>query len=271
MKTDVLIHPAALVSAEAHLEAGVCVGPFAVIEGKTRIGSGSQIGAHAVIKRFTSIGRDNRIHEHVILGGEPQDVHFQGEESRLEIGDNNIIREGVTIHRATGKDQATRVGDDNFLMGYAHLAHNCEISDHVTVANNGTLAGHVRLESGAFISGGVVIHQYCRIGRIAMVGGNSKIVQDVLPFFITDGVPGRVRGVNVVGLRRAGIRASQLKVLKEAYHILLTRGMPLEEALEKMSQLDEPLVKELIAFARASERGFCHAERRGDEAANGAE
>jgi UDP-N-acetylglucosamine acyltransferase len=253
------IHPTAVVGTSARLAAGVSVGPFAVIEDDTEVGAGTEVRAHAVIKRFTQLGEGNAVHEGAILGGEPQDVSFAGAATRLRIGSGNRIREGVTVHRATRPGGETVVGSGCFLMAYAHVAHECVIGDGAILANNVALAGHVDIGARAFLSGGVVVHQFCRVGRLAMVGGNSKIVQDCLPFVITDGVPGRARGLNVVGLRRAGAAAAQLRALKEAYRLLLRSSLPLASALERMSALGDPWVDELAAFARSAKRGFHHA------------
>jgi UDP-N-acetylglucosamine acyltransferase len=260
-RADALIHPTALVSPEAELESGVVIGPFAVVEGQTRIGAGSQIGAHCVIKRFTSMGTGNRVYEHAVLGGEPQDVGFRGEESYVVIGDENVIREGVTIHRAQGAAKATVIGSRNYLMGHVHIAHNCEISDRVGIANGTALAGHVRVENDAYISGQVGIVERCRIGRRAMVVGLSGVGQDVLPFCTAVGAPAGLVGLNLRGLRRARIQASQIRNLKLAYRLLSARGPALEESLEAVARLRDPLVDELIVFVRSSTRGFCRARR----------
>ncbi|HET7746028.1 MAG TPA: acyl-ACP--UDP-N-acetylglucosamine O-acyltransferase, partial [Vicinamibacteria bacterium] len=217
------VHPTALVDPSARLAAGVRIGPFAVVEADTVLGARTEIRAHAVVKRFTSLGEDNVVHEGAVLGGEPQDVHFQGADSFVRIGHRNRIREGVTVHRATTPDGATVIGSDCFLMACAHVAHDCHLADRVIMANNTALAGHVHIGERAFLSGGVVVHQFCRIGRLAMVGGNAKVVQDCLPFVITDGLPARARGLNVVGLRRAGVPATRVRLLKEAFR-LLARG-----------------------------------------------
>jgi UDP-N-acetylglucosamine acyltransferase len=250
------IHPTAIVSDAARLGANVRVGPYAVIEPETVIGPGCEIRAHAVIKRFTTLGPSNIVYEGAVLGGEPQDLGFAGGESFLRIGARNHIREGVTMHRGTEPQSSTDVGSDCFIMAYAHVAHNCALGDRVIVANNVALAGHIEIGERAFISGGVVVHQFCRIGRLAMIGGNSKIVQDCLPFVITDGVPGSARGLNVVGLKRAGVKASELQDLKRAYRVLLRSELPLEEALARLDAEASPLVKDLSSFARGARRGF---------------
>ena len=227
--------------------------PTAVIEDNVEIGPDCEIGAYAVIKRYTRLGARNRIYEHAVVGGEPQDVKYRGERSYLEIGDDNIIREFCTLHRANGEDQTTRVGSRNFLMVGCHVAHNCLIGDDNIFANEVALAGHILVEDHVFISNNVGAHQFVRFGRHAMVGGKSKIVQDVLPFFITDGNPPRLRGVNSVGLRRAGFSESARRALKEAYRILFRSGIPLEEALNQRAP-DEN-VSHLINFIRGSKRG----------------
>jgi UDP-N-acetylglucosamine acyltransferase len=257
------VHPTAIVSPDAHLGRDVTVGPYAVIEEATRIGDGCEIRAHAVVKRFTTLGAGNRVHEGAVLGGEPQDLSFRHVETGLRIGDRNVIREGVTIHRSTKEGGTTVVGSDCFLMAYVHVAHDNHIGDRVILANNVMLAGHVEVGEQAFLGGGSGVHQFCRVGRLAMVGGNAKVVQDCLPFAITDGHPARARGLNVVGLRRAGVTASQLRTVEEAYHILLRAGLRLETALVAMAALGDPLVDELAAFVRSSKRGFAHAHRRG--------
>lgn len=260
------IHPTALVSEGARLGAGVVVGPYAVVEPDTVVGDACEIRAHAVVKRFTTLGVGNVVHEGAVLGGEPQDLAFEGGPSALQIGDGNAIREGVTIHRAARPDGQTLVGSGCFIMAYAHIAHDCRLGDQVILANNVALAGHVEIGDRAFLSGGVVVHQFSRIGRLAMIGGNSKVVQDCLPFVITDGAPARARGLNVVGLRRAGIAASRIRALKEAYRLLLRSTLPLEAGLSRMIELGDPLVDELVAFARASKRGIARARRRHEPA-----
>lgn len=254
------IHPTAIVSPEARLGSGVVVGPYAVIEDDTSVGEGTEIRAHAIVKRFTSLGAHNTVHEGAVLGGEPQDLAFGGEESRLLIGHGNRIREGVTIHRGS-PDSSTVIGSECLLMASVHIAHDDHIGDGVIMANNVALAGHVHVGDRAFLSGGVGVHQFCRVGRLAMVGGNSKIVKDCLPFVITDGVPGRARGLNLVGLRRAGVGEAQVRALKEAYRLLLRSALPVEEALTRMAGVADPLVDEVIAFVQSSKRGFSRAGR----------
>jgi UDP-N-acetylglucosamine acyltransferase len=261
------IHATALLGEGARLGEGVVLGPFAVVEDGAVVGDRCEVRAHAVVKRFTTLGCDNTVHEGAVLGGEPQDLGFTGAATALVIGNGNRIREGVTMHRSTRPGSATIVGSECFIMAYAHVAHDDRIGDHAVIANNVALAGHVEVGERAFLSGGVVVHQFCRVGRLAMIGGNSKVVQDCLPFVITDGVPARARGLNVVGLRRAGFRASDLRALKEAYRLLVRAALPLAEALERLAALQSPLADEMAAFVRASKRGFAHARKGGGEAA----
>jgi UDP-N-acetylglucosamine acyltransferase len=262
------LNPTSSVSPDARLGADVSVGPYAVIENDTEIGEGSDIRSHAVIKRFTTLGPRNIVHEGAVLGGEPQDLGFIDCRSYLRIGSNNRIREGVTIHRGTQQESATVVGSNCFIMANAHVAHNCRLGDGVIVANNVALAGYVDIQDQVFISGGVVIHQFCRIGRLAMIGGNSKIVQDCLPFVITDGAPGRACGLNVVGLRRAAFKSGGIQNLKEAYRLLLRSGLSLTEALATLENFGDPQVSQLVDFIRNSSRGFCHEERKEQRAKN---
>ena len=235
--------------------------PTAIIEDNVEIGPDCEIGAYAVIKRFTRIGARNRIFEHAVIGGEPQDVKFKGETSYLEIGDDNLIREFCTLHRANGPGESTRIGSRNFFMVGVHVAHNCVIGDDNTFANEVALAGHITIEDHVFLSNGVGAHQFVRMGRHAMIGGKSKIVQDVLPFFITDGNPPRVRGVNSVGLRRSGFNEDERRALKDAYRILFRSALPLQNALQTLDELEDEHVAHLANFIRGSKRGFVRAEK----------
>jgi UDP-N-acetylglucosamine acyltransferase len=237
----------------------MAIHPTAVIEDNVEIGPDCEIGAYAVIKQFTKIGARNRIFEHAVLGGEPQDVKFKGEPSYLEIGDDNLIREFCTFHRANGEGATTRVGSRNFFMVGVHVAHNCIIGDDNVFANDVALAGHIEIEDHVFLSNNVGAHQFVRMGRYAMVGGKSKIVQDVLPFFITDGNPPRLRGVNSVGLRRAGFSEEVRRALKDAYRTLFRSSISLEDALQQLAQVDDEHVSHLLSFIRGSKRGFIRA------------
>jgi UDP-N-acetylglucosamine acyltransferase len=256
------IHESAIISASAKLGERIAIGPYAVIEDEVELGDDCEIAAHAVIKKFTKLGRRNRVYENAVLGGEPQDVKFKNERSYLEVGDDNLIREFCTLHRASGTDEITRLGSRNFLMIGVHIAHNCDIGDDNIFANGAALAGHIKVEDHVFLSNNAGAHQFVRMGRYAMVGGKSKIVQDVLPFFTTDGNPARVRGLNSVGLKRAGLSPESRVQLKRAYRLLFRSNLPLVEALEQISSLQDPNVDHLVQFIRDSQRGFTHAERR---------
>jgi len=233
--------------------------PTAIIEDNVEIGPDCEIAAYAVIKRYTRLGTRNRVFEHAVIGGEPQDVKFRGEASYLEIGDDNIIREYCTFHRANGEGETTRIGSRNFFMVGVHVAHNCEIGDDNIFANEVALAGHIKIEDHVFLSNNVGAHQFVRMGRYAMIGGKSKIVQDVLPFFITDGNPSRLRGVNSVGLRRGGFSEEERRALKDAYKLLFRSTMPIQDALRELEQVDDENVAHLVRFVRSSKRGFIRA------------
>jgi len=237
----------------------MAIHPTAIIENHVEIGPDCEIGAYAVIKRYTHLGARNRVFEHAVIGGEPQDVKFKGETSYLEIGDDNIIREYCTFHRANGEGETTRIGSRNFFMVGVHVAHNCVIGDDNIFANEVALAGHIEIEDHVFLSNNVGAHQFVRMGRYAMIGGKSKIVQDVLPFFITDGNPSRLRGVNSVGLRRGGFSEEERRALKEAYKLLFRSTMPIQDALLELEQVDDENVAHLVRFIRSSKRGFIRA------------
>jgi UDP-N-acetylglucosamine acyltransferase len=261
VQESIIVHPTAVVGAGADLEPGVRVGPYAVIEDEVTIGAGCEIGAHAVVKKWTSLGKRNRVFEHAVLGGEPQDVKFKDERSSLVIEDDNLIREFVTLHRASGEGEATKVGSRNFFMVGVHVAHNCTVGDNNVFANGAALAGHIVVEDHVFLSNNVGAHQFVRMGRYAMVGGKSKIVQDVLPFFLTDGNPPRVRGLNSVGLKRGGFSEETRRALKHAYRLLFRSAAPLETLLAEMDQIADDNVRHLVRFIRGSHRGFTRAER----------
>jgi UDP-N-acetylglucosamine acyltransferase len=258
----VSIHPTAIIDQRAQIAPDATIGPYAIVEGDVMIGASCEIAAHVVIKQFTRLGRGNRVFEHAVLGGLPQDVKFKGEQTHLIIGDDNLIREGVTLHRASGEGETTSIGSRNFLMIGVHIAHNCIIGDDNIFANEVALAGHITVEDHVFLSNNVGCHQFIRIGRYAMVGGKSKIVQDVLPFFTMDGNPAHVRGLNTVGLRRAGFSTDERHALKEAYRILFRSGLALEGALREMAGINDRNVEHLINFIRSSQRGFSRARRR---------
>ena len=262
------IHETAVIYPGARLGRDVEVGPYSVIGENVFIGDGVKIGSHAVIEGWTTIGKDCQIHHGACIGNEPQDLKFKGEKTFVYIGDNTIIREFVTINRATGEGEETRVGSNCLLMGTVHIAHNCVLGNNVVISNHAGLAGHVTVEDRAIISGLTGVHQFVKIGRNAMVGGASKVVQDVPPFVIADGRPARVCGLNSVGIARAGLSEDVRHNLKRAYRILFRSGLKLSEAITTMEQeLDssEP-VDHLLRFLRNVNRGICRS-RRDDDAA----
>ena len=263
--TTTLIHPTAVIHTSARLHPTVKVGPYAVIGEQVTIGADTEIGAHVVIDGQTTIGSRNRIFPGSAIGLEPQDLKYDGAMSRVDIGDHNLIREGVTINRATNAGESTRIGHHNLLMAYSHVAHNCIIEDQVVIANSAALAGHVYVESWARISGLVGVHQFVHIGRFAYIGGLSRIDRDVPPFTMVNGNPARVRGLNQVGLQRAGLAAQHqgedYRQLKQAYRLVYRSGGSLTETLAKLSQWDSnELVYQFSQFLMASSQ---HPHRRG--------
>lgn len=237
MKT--LIHPTAVIHPDAELHPTVQVGAYAVIGEQVRVGPETTIGAHVVLEGPTEIGARNQIFPGAAIGMEPQDLKYKGANSWVKIGDGNRIREYVTINRATGAGGVTLIGNGNLLMAYVHVAHECVIEDQVVIANAVSLAGHVHIESKAFIGGVLGIHQFVHIGRLAMLGGMSRIDRDVPPYMLVEGNPSRVRSLNLVGLKRAGLTSAELGHLKKAYRILYRSGLPLNQALEQLDLLPE--------------------------------
>lgn len=255
------IHPTAVIAADAKLGARCRIGAFVVIEEDVVLGDDCEIAAHAVIKRNTRMGARNRVAEHAVIGGDPQDFKFKpGCLSYTEIGDDNWLREGVTVHRGSRNASATKLGNGCFLMAYSHIAHDCVVGNHVVMANTAGIAGEVVVQDYAFISAAVTVHQFCRVGRNAMIGLSSKVVQDALPFCITDGNPGRARSLNLVGLKRNGFARADIGALKDAYRLLYQR-VPLAEAMARMRAMERPPVTELADFIEASRRGFAHPTR----------
>lgn len=250
------IHSTAIVSAKAELGKANTIGPFVIIEDGVKLGDNNHIAAHAVVKRHTRMGSNNAIAEHVVLAGLPQDLGFADKPTYVELGDGNTLREGVTINRATKDNGTTRLGDNNYLMALAHIGHDCQLGNHIVIAPSSGIGGHVHIADRAFISGGVMVHQFGRIGAYAMLGGNSKITQDCLPFMITDGVPASVHGLNIVGLKRAGFKLEAIKALKEAYRTLFRSPLSLEEKLARLKQTDNEYVADLARFITESRRGF---------------
>lgn len=251
------IHPTALVSEKAVLGTGNNIGAFVVIEADATIGDNNTLLSGVVIKSGTTLGNDNKIHEHAVIGGLPQDLGFDASTpSTVIIGDKNTLREFVTIHRASQENEATQLGNENYLMTQVHIGHDCVLENNVIIAPSSGLGGFVTVEDKAFISGGVMVHQFVHIGSLAMLGGNAKITQDVLPFMMADGNPAQITGLNKVGLRRAGYKLDDVNVLKKAYKLLFSNESKLEQRLNQLSQLDHASAYHLTSFIKASKRGF---------------
>lgn len=251
------IHPTAIISENANLGAGNNIGAYVIIDGDVVLGDNNTLLSGSVLKSGTVLGNENTIHEHAVIGGLPQDLGFDiATPSYVKIGDKNTIREFVTIHRASQKEEATILGNENYLMTQVHLGHDCELENNVIIAPSSGLGGFVTVEDRAFISGGVMIHQFVHIGSLAMIGGNSKITQDVLPYMMVDGNPAHISGLNKVGLRRAGFKVGDINAVKKAYQLLFSNESKLEERLNQLSQLDHTSAQHLASFISASKRGF---------------
>ena len=257
------IHPSAVVDPKAELDASVTVGPYTVIGPHVKVGAGTTVAAHVVIEGHTTIGRDNRIFQFGSIGAANQDKKYQGEPTELVIGDRNTIREFVTLHVGTVQDKAvTRIGDDNWIMAYTHVAHDCVVGNRTTLANNTTLAGHVELGDWVTIGGLTGIHQFVKVGAHAMLGFQSAVSQDVPPFMLVDGNPLAVRGFNIVGLRRRGFSAERIAAIKQMHKLLYREDRTLDAARAAIDALAQsvPEAKEdvalMSAFLAAATRGI---------------
>ena len=248
-----LIHPTAVINKNARIHPTVEIKPYAIIGSQVSIGANTVVGSHAVIDGLTTIGRDNHIFPGAAIGLEPQDLKYRGANSEVIIGDRNRIREYVTINRATDEGEATVIGDDNLLMAYSHVGHNCIIGNEVVIANSVAIAGHVHIESMAIISGVLGIHQFVHIGSMAMVGGMSRISRDVPPYMMVEGNPARVRSLNLVGLKRRGFSKEEIRQLKQAFRSLYLQKLPMDEAIAQLDKLiDNRHVKYLQKFIQSS-------------------
>jgi len=258
------VHPTAIVSKKAKLAKDLEVGPYAVIGDNVALGAGCRIGAHCVIEGNTTLGKNCDIFSGVVAGSPPQDLKYKGEKSFLEIGDNNIIREYVTLNTGTGEGGKTIVGNNNLLMAYSHIAHDCIVSNDCIIANSGALAGHVIIEDKAVVGGLVAIHQFVRVGKLSIIGGCSKVVQDIPPYSTCDGHPARVYGLNLIGLRRSGVAKESIDKLGHAFKILFHLGLSLKHALEKIEQELEVNneVAYLVNFISSSQRGIVRSSHR---------
>ncbi len=251
------IHETAVVSRKAKLPDDISVGPYTIICDDVQIGAGTHIGAHCLIEGHTKIGSSCEIFSGAVVGSRPQDLKFKDEITFLEIGDNNIIREYCTFNPGTGEGGKTIVGSGNLLMAYSHIAHDCKIGDNCVFANNATLAGHVTVEDKTVIGGLSAVHQFVHLGTLSIIGGCSKVVQDIPPFSTCDGHPARVYGLNLVGLRRNNISKDSIHELTHAFNILFSSGLSIRHALESLVKetFSYPEVAYLIDFIKRSERG----------------
>ncbi len=261
-----LVHATAIVAPDAQLASDVQVGPYSIVGPNVSIGAGTKVGPHCVIDGHTAIGKNNVFYRFCSIGGMPQDKKYGGEPTRLEIGDGNMVREYVTINTGTVQDVGvTRVKDDNWIMAYVHIAHDCQIASHTVIANNVQLAGHIHIDDYAIIGGSSAVHQFVRIGAHTMVGGTSSIRQDVPPYVIGAGDPFRTVGINSEGLRRRGYPAEVIAALKEAYRILYRRKLNTTEALEQILALQHSqpdaraALQPMVDFLQASSRGISRA------------
>lgn len=266
---SVTIHPTAIVDPQARLADGVTVGPYAILEGPVIVGKGTRIGPHACVQGPLTLGEGNAVHLGALLGGAPQHVAHQDSRGGTRIGARNVFREYATVHRSIRDDGETVIGDDNFFMGFSHVAHDCVVGSRVVVANHALLAGHAVVEDQAFLSGHVAVHQHVRIGRLAMIGGLSRVNQDVPPFMLVKG-DSEIWSLNLVGLRRAGTSAEALAQLKQAFKLLCADGHSRPKALAAIEGALAPLTPEaahLVAFLKGSERGVCSPRKPLDGAA----
>jgi len=259
------IHPSAVVHPDADLGVDVEIGAYSIVEAHVRIGDRTRVDPFVQIKAFTRMGAENHIHAHACVGGEPQDLKFKGEETRLEIGDRNIVREFVTLHRGTGHGGCvTRIGSECLLMAYVHVAHDCTLGSRVILANAAMLGGHVEIGDNVIISAMTGIHQFVRIGEHAFVGAMSGIGQDVPPYMLATGVRAKLRGLNLIGLRRSGFSLETISALKKSYMLIWRSGKERREALDEVERdfSGFPEVRKLVDFVRAGTRGITGASTR---------
>ncbi len=260
------IHPTAIVGKNVQLGIGNVIGPHVIIEDDVRLGSHNTLMAGAYLCRGTTLGNHNEIHMQAVVGHTPQDLAYQGAPSYTKIGNNNKIREFVTIHRGTKEGSTTVIGDDNFIMAYCHIAHNCELGNQIIMVNQASLTGYCTVGDKAFISGMTGFHQFTRMGKLAMLSALSAVNKDIPPYMLCGGRPGVILGINTVGLRRAGFSAAAREEIKRAYKLLYRSGLNVTQALEAIEQeLSDEAVRHLVDFIKASKRGICDgAENEGE-------
>lgn len=249
---NIKIHPSSIINSQAILEEGVEIGPFSIIGKNVKIGKNTKIHSSVLIDGWTTIGENCDIYTGTIIGTPPQDLKYKGEKTYVIIGNNNIIREYVTIHRSSGKENKTLIGSNNLIMAYVHIAHNCIIGNQIVIANSCGLSGHVEIHNQSIIGGFVGIHQFVKIGKLAMIGGYSKIVKDIPPFAIADGQPAKLYGINAIGLKRKGISLQERNNLKRAYKLLCHSNLNLSQAINAIQLEINPTneINELINFLK---------------------
>lgn len=256
--TNVQIHPTAIVDAKAELGAGTVVGPYCIIGPDVALGENCSLQHHVTLAGPTKAGARNKFYAYCSIGQQTQDLKYAGEPTYLEIGDENTFREFCTVNRSTKADGKTRVGSRGNFLAYSHIGHDCTVGDSVIFSNNGTLAGHVQVGNHAIMGGLTAVHQFCRLGRFAITGGCSKIVQDVPPFMIADGNPAEIRGVNLVGMERNNFPPEAVKAIKEAFRLIYRSKLNTRQAIEAVRKEIEPReeITQIIEFIEASERGI---------------
>jgi UDP-N-acetylglucosamine acyltransferase len=264
------VDPSAYIAPTAHVHHDAVIGPqtrigeYCVVESDVVIGTQCVLEPYVYVKRWTTLGDGNEISAGTVLGTDPLDKVFTGERSYLLIGDGNKIREHYTISRGTRPESETRIGSGNYIMTAGHIAHNCVLGDDIVVASCALVAGYVEIEDHAFISGGVVIHQYSKIGALAMVGGNTRVNSDLPPYFLYTDFNAAAKGLNAVGLKRAGFSHDEIRTIKAAYRLLYRSGLKQQDALQRIeSELPSPHTRHLVEFVRNSKRGICGASRGG--------
>jgi UDP-N-acetylglucosamine acyltransferase len=253
-----MVHPTAVIHSKARIGDGCEIGPYCVIGEHVELGSRCRLHSHVIIDGHTKLGEGNEIYPFASIGLKTQDLKWKGGITRTEIGNHNTFREYVTIHSATKDGEATNVGSYNNLLAYCHIAHDCTFGNRIVMSNVATLGGHVTVEDSAIIGGLAAVHQFCRIGRFAMIGGCAKVVQDIPPFMIADGIPAEIRTINKIGLERNGVSEEAQEALRLAYKILFREGLSTPNALSKIEEKLSPLpeLKHLVQFVRDSERGI---------------
>jgi UDP-N-acetylglucosamine acyltransferase len=253
------IHPTALISPGAELDEGVVVGAFAYIGPKVRLGRDTEVMHHATVDGATEMGEGNEVHPYAFVGGKTHDLKYRGGDPGLRIGNRNVFREFTTVHCATNEGASTVVGDDNLVLAYSHIAHECRVGNHLIMSSHAALGGHVELGDHVTIGWGSGLHQFCRVGSLAMVGAASKVVQDVPPFMIADGSPAMVRTTNKVGMERAGYNAEEIALARRVFKIFYKEGLNRRQAVEKIAasgQDPDPLVESFLSFVESTERGL---------------